>query len=165
MCIDFGQAAPVASPTPMGIGLRTYRPGDADQLRDAINEVFRDDPFFTQLSPGRFREDYLHALGMNPELWVLAWDEEELAGFCLGFAAWHGVDGSAEVKSVGVRPPWRRRGVGETLVTSAFRRIHACGFRRVMLGVDASNETQAARLYERVGMRITQQADNWVLEL
>jgi ribosomal protein S18 acetylase RimI-like enzyme len=34
-----------------------------------------------------------------------------------------------------------------------------------MLGVDASNETAAVRLYERVGMHIARQADNWALDL
>jgi mycothiol synthase len=165
MCIDFGRAAPAASPSPRGIALRAYGAVDGERLRDGINEVFRDDPFFVRLSSGRFRSEYLDAPGMDPALWVLAWDEEELAGFSLGFGAWHGVDGSGEVKSVGVRPAWQRRGLGEALVTSTLARLHTHGLCRVLLGVDASNETDAARLYERVGMRVVRRSDNWALDL
>jgi mycothiol synthase len=166
MAIDFDETPPAMSPCPPGIALRTYRAADADPLRVGINEVFRDDPFFSQLSAARFRGDYVDVPVMQPDLWVLAWEEDELAGFALGYAAWHGVNGSGEVKSVGVRPAWRRRGLGEALVRSAFLRLHAQGLRRVVLGVDASNETEAVRLYERVGMRIVQQAaDNWALDL
>jgi mycothiol synthase len=164
MTIDLGDAAP-AAPSPPGVALRAYRAADEERLREGLNDVFRDDPFFTRLSSGRFRADYLDAPGMDPDLWVLAWDEEELAGFALGFAAWHGVAGRGEVKSVGVRRHWRRRGLGEALVRSAFARLHAHGLRRVMLGVDASNETDAVRLYERAGMHIARQADNWALDL
>jgi ribosomal protein S18 acetylase RimI-like enzyme len=165
MGIDFGDAPPATSPSPPGIDLRAYRAADEERLRDGLNDVFRDDPFFSQLSSERFRAEYLDALGMDAALWVLAWDEDELAGFALGFAAWHGESGSGEVKSVGVRPPWRRKGLGEALVRSTFVRLHARGLRRIFLGVDASNETDAVRLYERVGMRIVRQADNWVLDV
>jgi mycothiol synthase len=165
MCIDFDHTSPATAPSPPGVALRAYCAVDDERLRNGINEVFRDDPFFTRLSSERFRGDYLDAPGMDPDLWVLAWEEEELAGFALGFAAWHGVNGSGAVKSVGVRPAWRRRGLGQALVRSAFVRLHARGVRRVLLGVDASNETAAVRLYERVGMRIVQQADNWALDL
>jgi ribosomal protein S18 acetylase RimI-like enzyme len=37
--------------------------------------------------------------------------------------------------------------------------------RRVGLGVDAENETGALRLYERVGMTVARQSNNWVLDL
>jgi mycothiol synthase len=165
MAIDFGDTPPTSSPSPPGIALQAYRPTDSEPLRDAINEVFRDDPFFVRLSSEHFRADYLEAPAMDPALWVLAWDDEELAGFSLGFAAWHGVAASGEVKSVGVRPAWRRKGLGEAVVSSTLARLHAQGLRRVFLGVDASNETEAVRLYERVGMRIVRRADNWALDL
>lgn len=165
MAIDFDDSPPAAPVSAPGIALRAYRPSDEKRLRDGINEVFRDDPFFGRLSTDGFRGDYLEAPGMEPGLWVLAWDGDELAGFALGFSAWHGEEGSGEVKSLGVREPWRRKGLGETLARSAFLRLHARGLRQVLLGVDASNETEAVRLYERVGMRIVQQLDNWALDL
>jgi ribosomal protein S18 acetylase RimI-like enzyme len=64
-----------------------------------------------------------------------------------------------------VRVPWRRRGLGEALLRSAFDALHARGFRRAGLGVDAENATGAVALYERAGMHVVRRADNWVLDL
>jgi ribosomal protein S18 acetylase RimI-like enzyme len=67
--------------------------------------------------------------------------------------------GSAWVSILGVRSPWRRRGLGEALLQQAFHDLYARGRRRVSLGVDAENTTGATRLYERVGMTVTLQDD------
>ena len=61
-----------------------------------------------------------------------------------------------------MRKPWRRRGLGETLLRAAFRELYLRGRRRVGLGVDAENVTGALRLYERVGMHVMRRGDNWV---
>ena len=165
MEIEFDSTPPGPPPTRAGIEVRRYRDADVDRLLDAMNEVFRNDPFFARLTPGQFRQRHLHDPGMDPELWVLAWHEAELVAFSLGFAEWHGNPDIGEVRSVGVRAPWRRRGIGEAVVRSTFRALHARGLRRATLGVDASNETGAVRLYKRVGMRVVAQGDNWALDL
>jgi mycothiol synthase len=152
-------------PLPEGIEVRPYCDDDADRLLDALNEVFASDPFFAQLTPAQFRETFLNVPRMDPSLWVLAWDGEDLSGFALGFAGWHGKADVGEVRAVGVRAPWRRRRLGEALVRSTFRLLHARGLRSVTLGVDASNETGAVRLYEGLGMRIGAQYDNWARDL
>lgn len=165
MQIDLDLGAPDQSPLPKGIELRPYGDSDADRLLDALNEVFSPDPFFAHLTGAQFRETLLNDPRMDPTLWVLAWDGEDLVGFALGFAGWHGKADVGEVQSVGVRAPWRRRGLGEALVRSTFRLLHERGLRSVTLGVDASNETGAVRLYERLGMRISGRYDNWALDL
>ncbi|HVM70013.1 MAG TPA: GNAT family N-acetyltransferase, partial [Gaiellaceae bacterium] len=58
------------------------------------------------------------------------------------------------VSLLGVRRPWRRRGLGEALLLHSFAAFRAAGYRRGTLGVDASSPTGATRLYERVGMRV-----------
>ena len=68
------------------------------------------------------------------------------------------------IGTLGVRPAWRRRGLGEALLRAAFAELFARGRRRVGLGVDTENVTGALRLYERVGMRPIRQNDNWSLE-
>ena len=60
------------------------------------------------------------------------------------------------VRSLFVRRPWRRRGLGMALLQNAFREFHERGERRVGLGVDAENLTGATRLYERAGMRVVE---------
>jgi ribosomal protein S18 acetylase RimI-like enzyme len=69
------------------------------------------------------------------------------------------------IQSLGVISRYRRRGLGEALLRSAFRELHARGMRAVGLGVEAENATGALRLYERVGMRQVSRLDNWILDL
>jgi ribosomal protein S18 acetylase RimI-like enzyme len=57
------------------------------------------------------------------------------------------------VNSLGVRRPWRRKGVAEALLYHAFAELRRRGRTGVSLGVDASSLTGATRLYEKVGMR------------
>jgi mycothiol synthase len=150
---------------PDGIDVRSYDGADAAALRAAIDDAFADDPFHHPLSEGGFREFYLGARGFDPTLWLLAWDGRELAGFVLAFAERVGEPDLGWVGTLGVRGRWRRRGLGEALLRAAFRDLHGRGLRGVGLGVDAENVTGALRLYERVGMRVTRRADNWVLDL
>jgi ribosomal protein S18 acetylase RimI-like enzyme len=63
------------------------------------------------------------------------------------------------VNTLGVRAPWRRRGLGLALLHAAFGRFWEQGEHRVALGVDAENPTEAKRLYERAGMRAVWRAD------
>jgi mycothiol synthase len=156
---------PPPSPVfPAGITVRPYRVDDEEMLRDALNDAFAHDPFFHEVSPSAFREFYLRARGFDPALWLLAWDGDELAGFVLAYSERVGEPGLGWIGSLGVREPWRRRGLGEALLRSAFAALHERGFRRVGLGVDTENETGALRLYERVGMRAARRGDNWVRE-
>ncbi len=141
-----------------------YRDGDAEPLRGSLNEAFADDPFHQEITPEWFRDFYLGARGFDHSLWHLAWAGAELAGFALSFPERGGDTTLGWIHSLGVRDPWRRRGLGEVLLRTAFRALHNRGLRRVELGVDAENPTGAVRLYERVGMRPIRQTDNWVLD-
>jgi mycothiol synthase len=164
MEIELAEPSP-APAYPEGLRLTTYRDADQERLISTLNGAFGDDPFWHDVTPSNFREFYLRARGFDPALWHLAWGGDELAGFVLGFDQ-HGADDSLGwVGTLGVRAPWRRRGLGEALLLTAFRSLFERGLRRVGLGVDAQNVTGALRLYERVGMHKTQQTDHWVLDL
>ncbi len=165
MQIDFNEATPGAPLLSDGIALTEYAPGNAEALRSALNVAFENEPFFHEATPSHFREFYLGARWFDPSLWLLAWDRTELAGFVLTFPERPGDPDLGWVQTLGVRPEWRRRGIGEALLLAAFQRLHNHGLRRVGLGVDALNETGALRLYEHAGMRVVQQGDNWVLTL
>jgi mycothiol synthase len=155
---------PAAPSLPGGISLRTYRDDDAEPLRAAINEAFADDWEWEDISPSSFREFYLRARGFDPSLWLLAEDEGELAGFVLAYPERAGDADLGWIGTLGVRKPWRRRGLGEALLRAAFGELYRRGRRQVGLGVDAENVTGALRLYERVGMRAIRRQDNWVRE-
>ena len=165
MQVVLDDAPPEAPRMPTPFVLRRYLPHDDDVLRAALNEAFADDPFFHEASPANFREFYLRARGFDPSLWLLAWEGPELAGFLLAFPERAGERDLGWVNSLGVRPRWRRRGLGEALLRTAFHDLHARGLRRVGLGVDTENVTGALRLYERVGMDVLRRYNNWTLDL
>lgn len=55
---------------------------------------------------------------------------------------------------LGVRRPWRRRGLGLALLRHCLGALYDRGKRRVGLGVDAQSPTGATRLYEKAGMSV-----------
>jgi mycothiol synthase len=163
MRIDFGR--PPSPPTfAAGVDVRIYSDQDEDALRSALNETFAADPFFHQATPARFREFYLRARGFDPSLWLLAWDGAELAGFMLAYPEYIGQQ-VGSIHSFGVRPAWRGAGLGEALLRRSFLTLAERGLPACVLGVDASNETGALRLYERVGMRSIRRSQNWALAI
>jgi len=85
----------------------------------------------------------------DPSLWLLATDGSEavgaLSGVVWGDRGWVG--------ELGVRPPWRGRGIASALLRRAFATFASRGLARVMLNVDSENSSGAVRLYERMGMR------------
>jgi ribosomal protein S18 acetylase RimI-like enzyme len=150
---------------PSGFTVLTYRDEDAELLRETMNQAFSADTTWHTVSPPIFRDFYLRARGFDPELWLLAWDADDLAGFSLAYLQ-RGADATRGwVGTLGVRGPWRRRGLGEALLRSSFAALHDRGLRRVALSVSSQNVTGALRLYERAGMHKVAQTDNWVLDL
>jgi ribosomal protein S18 acetylase RimI-like enzyme len=65
------------------------------------------------------------------------------------------------VNVLGVRRPWRRRGLGRALLLQAFAEFRSRGRRGVGLGVDGLNTTGAVRLYEQVGMHVARRFDHY----
>jgi ribosomal protein S18 acetylase RimI-like enzyme len=129
-----------------------------------VNEAFADDWHHHDVSPSNFTEFYVKQRHFDPSLWLLAWDDGDLAGFVLATSEHLGDPDLGWVGTLGVRPAWRRRGLGEALLRAAFAELYARGRRRVGLGVDTENVSGALRLYERVGMRPLLRHDNWSLE-
>ena len=66
------------------------------------------------------------------------------SGFDLASDAW--------VDHLGVRRPWRGRGLGLALLRHAFAAFYQWGIREVRLSVDDRSQTNATRVYERAGM-------------
>lgn len=69
------------------------------------------------------------------------------------------------VHQLGVRRPWRQRGLGLALLQQSFAALHQRGRLRVGLGVDADSLTGATRLYEKAGMKVVRQYDTYEKEL
>jgi ribosomal protein S18 acetylase RimI-like enzyme len=69
------------------------------------------------------------------------------------------------IGTLGVRRPWRKRGLGEALLHYSFDEFYKRGMKTISLGVDAQNPTGATRLYEKVGMRAASEFVTYEKEL
>ncbi|HYF65205.1 MAG TPA: GNAT family N-acetyltransferase [Herpetosiphonaceae bacterium] len=102
-------------------------------------------------------EQWLRRLGagqpIRPEHWFLAWDGPEVAAGI--FCAVDPDTGRGVVHHLGVRRPWRGRGLGAALMLRVFGSLYRQGVTSVTLDVDTGSPTGAHRLYERCGMRVT----------
>jgi mycothiol synthase len=136
---------------PPGLTVTPFAPDEARQLHAAINDAFADEWNFHRRTFEEWRAQRMEGPNFDPTLWFVVKDGEEIAAFVLSSAKQYG---GPWVALVGVRKPWRRRGVGLALLRQAFGEFHRRGERRVALGVDATNLTGATRLYERAGMHV-----------
>ena len=89
------------------------------------------------------------------DLWLTVWDGADIAATLICDARRYEM---GWIASVGVRKPWRRKGLGLGLIHHAFNEFWRRGERKVGLGVDAENPTGATHLYERAGMHVAFEA-------
>ena len=132
-------------------------------LYDAELEAFADEWEYVPLEYDEWRERVFGRSGFDPSLVPVAWDGEQVVAFSRNYPKRNGDWGF--IGTLGVRPGWRRRGLGLSLLHESFRRFRETGETTVALGVDVENPTGATRLYERAGMRVLWQADVWQKEL
>ncbi|HEX9415851.1 MAG TPA: GNAT family N-acetyltransferase [Gaiellaceae bacterium] len=137
---------------PEGVTVRTFcRDEDVEAVYEAHQETFSDQPDFFR-DPYEEWQHWSFRKPFDPELWFLAIDDSEIAGISLCRSEFSGDPDLGWVSILGVRRPWRRRGLGLALLHHSFRELRARGKSRVGLGVAADNPTGAVRLYERAGM-------------
>jgi ribosomal protein S18 acetylase RimI-like enzyme len=152
MAIDLADPKPDPD-WPEGIETRTFSPGDERALYDAQQESFADSWEPIEESFEEWSHWLLEGPAFAPELWFLALDGVEIAGFAICHP--HAGDPkTAMVRLLAVRRPWRRRGLGRALLLQAFGEFRRRGFSRAALGVDAESLTGANRLYEQAGMHV-----------
>ena len=162
MTIELGDDPPQAPEWPDGVGLRAYRHPEDEQLAyDLQEEAFQDAWDWRPETLEEWRDYQVKARGFDPSLWFFASAGDEPAGVILAFPERVGEPDLGWISILGVRRPWRRRGVAEALLRHTFAALHARGVRRVGLGVDAESPTGATRLYERVGMSVRSRSDTW----
>ena len=96
---------------------------------------------------------------LQPELWMVAWDGNEIAGMILNYIP---TDENEQLgrrrgytEEICVRKPWRGRGLARALHAQSLRLLHAHGMHDAALHVDAQNESGALRLYESMGFQKT----------
>ena len=167
MAIELDELPPTPVPAPEGIEIRTLRRGvDERAAWLASEEAFAD---HWNHAPMPFEEFLYYRIEGAPDfdatLWFLAWDGAELAGVALCRTQMPGAPEMGRVSLLGVRRPWRGRGLGAALLDTTLRAFQQRGQRRVGLSVDGSSLTGAWRLYERAGLRTTHEATMFEKEL
>ncbi|RPJ50588.1 MAG: GNAT family N-acetyltransferase [Chloroflexi bacterium] len=169
MRIDFNE--PPAEPVvPEGIVIRPIKNEEEERValfakyeafldhRGAIEEPFEE--YYL-----RWKDIIRNTTYNDPSLWFVAWDGDQPAGMTLNYATTDDDPEMGWVHTVGVRRPWRRRGLGLALLQTAFCALYSRGKTRAGLGVDADSLTGATRLYERAGMYIERSYLGYELEL
>ena len=149
--------SPPSPEWPAGITLRTMVVGqDERAVFQAVRDSFKDHwgvierPFEEEYTRWKFwvesDEDF------DPSLFFLAIDGNEIAGVSLCQRKVSDDPEMGWVGTLGVRRPWRRRGLGSALLLHSFREFHRRGKCKVGLGVDAQSLTGATGLYLKAGM-------------
>jgi mycothiol synthase len=135
---------------PAGIEIRGIEPeSDLRRVHAILVEAFSQEWGYRVIPFEEWVGLEVETVSYDPSLWLLATDGDEavgaLSGVVRGDRGW--------VDELGVRPPWRGRGIATALLRRVFATFAVRGLARVMLNVDSENSTGAVRLYEGVGMR------------
>lgn len=148
-----------APEVPEGLSIVPWSPAYDQATLDAFNESFRDHWGWREVSDEVWQHHF-HGPGSRPDLWRIALDgvTGEIAGLCIVTidAEVNAQLGRQEgwIRDLGVRRPWRKRGLGTALLLSGMVALREAGMTSVRLGVDSDSLTNATRLYERVGYRV-----------
>lgn len=95
------------------------------------------------------RQGFVDTLAMPNVIFLAAYEGEELAGYCGVYMA----ADEGEITNVAVRESFRKRGIGERLVTELMEAAHAEGANHFLLEVRESNAA-AIHLYEKLGFAV-----------
>lgn len=145
---------------PDGFGLRAF-----DRERDArmVWAVVEDLPGFAQ-APFEVWETFMFPEGHDDALWLIAVDQhmdaETVAGICLSWPK-HDKPNIGWVDALGVRPAYRRRGLGSALLQRSFYVLQRQGYTAAELTVDTENTSNAVALYQRAGMQVDRRYMNY----
>ena len=146
---------------PEGIVARSYDHGhDLPLLVDVVRDSFSDHYGFIEEPYEKDFELFRHWLDNNPyfdpELVIFPVAEAtgEVVGCLLGLTQDHRDPAAGYIDSVGVRQPYRRRGLASAMLQHSFATFWDRGTKTVHLDVDGESLTNAVALYERAGMHV-----------
>jgi mycothiol synthase len=134
---------------PIDLALRPPLPEHYRAIWEAGEECFRDQKDHVAPSEESYRA-WIATPGLDPSLWLVAWDGDQVAGAAINVIH---EDAWGETDDLFVRRPWRKRGLGRTLLVGSLHLFKARGLTTAGLGVDAENVSGALGLYESVGFR------------
>ncbi len=140
---------------PDGIELHIYERGEDDpELFSAYADAFAEHWGQAAVDEADWWEENRDAAnaGFDPTLWFIARADRTIAGFSICRERDEKGKTIGWVSLIGVRPSWRGRGLGESLLAHSLNALRHRGIGRAALNVDAENTTGALRLYRKTGM-------------
>jgi ribosomal protein S18 acetylase RimI-like enzyme len=145
---------------PDDVIIRTARTGiDDKEIHAVIQKAF--------LKPGKnnqpfdeWKEFMMRADLYQSDLWFLALHGDEIVGTCLCFP----YENLGWVRQLAVSEDFRNRGLGSALLRQSFLAFKERGFEKVGLAVESNNEN-ACKLYEKVGMKKVIHLDEYQKEI
>ncbi len=161
MEIDLVEAPdPVEWPT--GITVRAYVPGqDEHAIWEAMNEIFTEEWNYVVQPFEEWLAAKITGDEADPSLFLLATEGEQIIGISRGMYR----QDEGWIRTFGVRPAWRKRGIALALLHHSFGEFYRRGKTNVGLGVDSQNPTGATLFYERGGMHATLTFDTYQKDL
>jgi ribosomal protein S18 acetylase RimI-like enzyme len=140
---------------PAGIELRPFDwDTQALQVHAADQEAFADHWGHVPASFELFSQWFKGDPNYDPTLYFVSWDGAEVTGVLFG-------DHEGYISGLSVRRPWRRSGIALALLHHAFGEYFRRGTHKVILDVDAQSLTGATRLYEKAGMHVAYQDNQY----
>jgi mycothiol synthase len=155
---------PARPEPPAGLVLRPMDlENDWDLVGPAMDEAFADHWGAITLPPAELtpveeapqesvEED--ESYSNTPGVCFICLDGEIVAGGILCNARLVERPDTGRVGSLFVRPPYRRRGLGRTLMLAALQAFWQRGLRRIITDTDGQSFTAAPRLYAQLGMSL-----------
>ena len=142
---------------PEGVELRETKPEHYHPIWDALVEAFRDHWGHTAKTEKDY-EGWRSSPHFDPSLYRVAWAKNEIVGASVNtiYKAENDKNGFKRgwIDTLGVRRPWRKRGVAGALIVDSLKALCDRGMTEGVLGVDAENPTGALRLYEKIGFKV-----------
>ncbi|GMQ92670.1 MAG: hypothetical protein BMS9Abin12_0147 [Acidimicrobiia bacterium] len=168
MTIDLDHGVESAT-FPDDVSVRTIRDEDGiDLVADAQHEAFRDHfGWVDRPAAARYAEwNNWRAsdLWKNDLVWLVEADTGVVA-VLTAIDAYGSSETTGYIAVLGVLKEWRGKGIAQALLATAFAAFQRRGKESVVLHVDADSLTGATRLYERMGMRITEESASYEIEI
>ena len=143
---------------PEGLEVRAIKPEHYRPIWEALDEAFRDHWGHVDGTEEDFQR-WLNKIdkvdGYNPDIWLVAFDGEEVAGMVLNgiFEEENQMLGVKRgwTDPICVRRPWRKRGLATALINKSLALLKEIGMTEGALGVDTINPSGALKLYEKCG--------------
>jgi len=141
-----------AAGTPDGLRIVAYSAAHQAAVHAAHMEAFSDCWEFQQRDLVSWLAITMRSQSFLPGLSLLAFDGAELVGYLLTYN--HADPCRVYVGELGVRRPWRRRGLASALLAGVLDAAAGADVKEISLSVDAGSPTGAVGVYERAGFTI-----------